>query len=129
MSVRDELRTTHDALARFAGVGTLSVAILTLSGMTNPGFFTSSFDSAYGQVLLAKLAVFAAMIALAGANRFWLTPRLSATLNGNGQLRRAINALRMSILLETALGLLVLALVGWIGVLPPPSFEPPSAFR
>jgi putative copper resistance protein D len=125
----DELGTTHDVLARFAGVGTLAVAILTLSGMTNPGLFRSSLDSAYGLVLLAKLALFGAMLTLAGANRFWLTPRLSATLNGRRGLKTAINALRTSILIETALGLLVLALVGWLGILPPPSFEPPRAFE
>lgn len=133
MSVRqdreDELRATHDALARFAGVGTITVAILTLSGMTNPGFFRSSLDSAYGQVLMAKLGVFATMLALAGANRFFLTPRLSATLGGRGQLKTAIAALRASILIETALGVIVLAMVGWLGVLPPPSFEPPRQFN
>lgn len=119
----DDLRTVHDALARFAGVGTLTVAVLTLSGMTNPGLLLSSLDTAYGQVLLAKLGVFGAMLALAGANRFWLTPRLSATLEGRGRLKTAIKTLRASILIETALGMLVLAMVGWLGVLPPPSFE------
>jgi putative copper resistance protein D len=125
----DEIRATHDALARFAGVGTLAVGVLTLSGMTNPGLFRSSLDSAYGQLLIAKLCVFAAMLALAGANRFWLTPRLSATLNGRGQLKAAVNALRASILIETALGVIVLAMVAWLGVLTPPSFEPPHQFN
>ena len=133
MSIRadreEDLRTAHDALARFAGVGTLSVATLTLSGMTNPGLFLSSLDSAYGQLLLAKLGVFGAMLALAGANRFLLTPRLSATLEGRGHLRTAVNALRASVLLETALGFVVLAMVAWLGVLPPPAFEPQTIDR
>jgi len=125
----EDLQMVHDALARFAGVGTLTVGILTLSGMTNPGLFTSSLDSAYGQLLMAKLGVFGAMLALAGANRFFLTPKLLATLSGNGQLKTAIAALRASILIETALGIIVLAMVGWLGVLPPPSFEPPRRFN
>lgn len=125
----DDLQMVHDALARFAGVGTLSVGILTLSGMTNPGFFRSSLDTAYGQLLLAKLVVFGAMLALAGANRFFLTPRLLETLSGHGRLKTAINALRASILIETALGVIVLAMVGWLGVLPPPSFDPPRQFN
>jgi putative copper resistance protein D len=133
MSVRqdrlDDLQMVHDALARFAGVGTAAVAILTLSGMTNPGLFQSSLDTAYGQLLLAKLGVFGAMLALAGANRFFLTPRLSATLSGRGGLKTAITALRVSILIETALGVIVLAMVGWLGVLPPPSFDPPRQFN
>jgi putative copper resistance protein D len=125
----DEMQMVHDALARFAGVGTAAVAILTLSGMTNPGFFRSSLDTAYGQLLLAKLGVFGAMLALAGANRFFLTPRLLGTLSGRGKLKIAINALRVSILIETALGVIVLLMVGWLGVLPPPSFDPPRQFE
>ena len=74
----------HDALARFAGVGTAAVAILTLSGMTNPGFFRSSFDTAYGQLLLAKLGVFGAMLALAGANRFFLDAETFGDLEWTG---------------------------------------------
>ena len=126
MSVRDDredyLRSVHDALERFSGVGTLVVASLTLSGMVNPGFFSASLSSAYGQLLLAKLVVFVMMLGLAGANRYWLTPKLSATLKSGGQLRTAIWALRASILMETALGVLVLAMVAWLGVLPPPAF-------
>jgi putative copper resistance protein D len=125
----DELQMVHDVLARFAGVGTTTVAILTLSGMTNPGLFSSSLDTAYGQVLFAKLAVFAAMLALAGANRFFLTPKLLATLSGHGRLKTAITALRLSILIETALGVIILVMVGWLGVLPPPSFEAPRQFN
>jgi len=125
----DEMQMVHDALARFAGVGTAAVAILTLSGLTNPGLFRSSLDTAYGQLLLAKLGVFGVMLALAGANRFFLTPRLLGTLSGRGTLKIAINALRASILIETALGVIVLAMVGWLGVLPPPSFDPPRQFN
>jgi len=119
----EHLRAVHDGLERFSGVGTLVVASLTLSGMINPGFFSSSLDSAYGQLLLAKLVVFVMMLGLAGANRYWLTPRLSTALESGGQLRTAIGALRASILIETALGVLVLAMVAWLGVLPPPAFQ------
>jgi copper resistance protein D len=119
----DYLRSVHDALERFSGVGTLVVASLTLSGMINPGFFTSSLESAYGQLLLAKLVVFVMMLGLAGANRYVLTPRLSAALKLGGRLHTAIWALRVSILMEAALGVLVLAMVAWLGVLPPPAFD------
>jgi putative copper resistance protein D len=119
----EDLRSVHDALARFAGVGTIAVGSLTLSGMLNPGFFLSSLDSAYGQVLFVKLVLFAMMLGLAGVNRYWLTPRLSASLNRGDGLKAAIGALRASVLIETGLGVVVLAMVGWLGVLPPPSFE------
>jgi putative copper resistance protein D len=118
-----DLRDVHDVLARFAGVGTMAVGTLTLSGMLNPGSFLARLDSAYGQVLLAKLVLFAVMLGLAGANRYWLTPRLSAALNRGGGLKWAISGLRASIMLETALGIGVLGMVGWLGVLPPPDFD------
>jgi putative copper resistance protein D len=119
----EDLRSVHDVLARFSGVGTIAVASLTLSGMLNPGFFLSSLDSTYGQVLFVKLVLFAVMLGLAGVNRYWLTPRLSASLNRGDGLKAAIGALRASVLIETGLGVVVLAMVGWLGVLPPPEFE------
>lgn len=127
MSVKDAreayLRSVHDALERFSGVGTVVVAGLTLSGMVNPGFFLASLTSAYGQLLVAKLAVFVMMLGLAGANRYWLTPKLSTALKNGGQLQTAIWALRASLLTEMMLGVLVLAMVAWLGVLPPPAFR------
>jgi len=43
------------------------------------GSVSSLASTTYGRVLLAKLVLFAAMLTLAAANRFWLVP------NGNGQ--------------------------------------------
>lgn len=112
---RDEdLKALHHALLQFSGIGTVVVATLILSGMLNPGFL-SSFTTAYGQILLVKLAMFVAMLLLAAANRFWLTPRLSATLNSISGLKRAVAALRLSLLSEAALAILVMAAVAWLG--------------
>ena len=81
----DDLRALHHALSRFSGVGTVVVAILILTGLINPGFFSSSLKTTYTQVLLVKLAMFVAMLLLAAANRFWLTPRLAATLDSTSE--------------------------------------------
>jgi putative copper resistance protein D len=119
----DDLRALHHALARFSGVGTAVVAILILTGLINPGFFSSGLKTAYTQVLLVKLAMFVAMLLLAAANRFWLTPRLAATLDSTSELRAAMGALRTSLLTETALVILVLAAVAWLGTLAPTGVE------
>jgi putative copper resistance protein D len=115
----DDLRALHHALSRFSSVGTVVVAILILTGLINPGFFSSSLKTTYTQVLLVKLAMFVAMLLLAAANRFWLTPRLAATLDSASGLESAVAALRLSLLTETALAVLVLAAVAWLGTLSP----------
>jgi hypothetical protein len=63
--------------------------------------------------LLLKLGVFAAMLALAATNRFWLTPRLS--LAGEGALRW----LARNSAVEFVLALAILAIVGMLGTLHP----------
>ncbi|WP_315760457.1 CopD family protein [Sphingomonas sp. Y38-1Y] len=72
----------------------------------------------YGQLLLAKLGAFAAMVGLASLNRFRLTPALGSVAS-SGAARREIGALRLSLAFEAALGIAVLALVAWLGTLEP----------
>lgn len=106
------------ALADFAGMGTAIVAAIVLTGIVNAAMLVGIDGlarlgtSLYGQLLLAKLALFALMLALAAANRFVLTPRLTAS----GDLR----ALRISLSTEFAAGVLIVLLIGWAGTLEPP---------
>ena len=116
----DDLRILDHALSRFSAIGPIVVATLTLSGILNPGFL-SSLKTAYGQVLLAKLALFAAMLLLAAANRFWLAPRLTSALASAMNSERPMRALKASIFAEAALAGLVLLAVGWLGTLAPPA--------
>jgi putative copper resistance protein D len=123
---QDQVRSLHTGLARFSGVGSATVAALLLSGLINswvlvgPSHLRDLATSAYGLLLLAKLAVFSAMLGLAGLNRFWLTPRLAGQLQGPDA---ALRALRLSLLTETAAGVLVLVLVGYLGALAPLSAQ------
>jgi putative copper resistance protein D len=117
-----DIHILHDALTRFSRIGTAAVAALALSGIMNPGFL-ASFSSVYGQVLLTKLGAFAAMLLLAAANRYWLTPRLTKAIEAGLGPRSAVRALLLSILTETALAFMVLFLVGWLGVLPLPALR------
>jgi putative copper resistance protein D len=68
--------------------------------------------------MIAKLVLFCLMLGLAAANRFVFTPALTRSLEHDGT--QDLGALRASVLAETLLAVLVLALVAWLGVMPPP---------
>jgi putative copper resistance protein D len=73
----------------------------------------------YGQVLLAKLAVFFGMLVLAASNRYRWNPKLGDALNSGLPRSKALTALRGSLLSETVAALAVLGLVAWLGTLAP----------
>jgi len=115
----------HRALHGFAGLGTLAVLLLVLTGLVNSWFLigpervASIAGNLYGQLLVAKLVLFGLMLALAASNRFRLTPTLGSALE-TGQLSvAAISALRRSLLVETGLGLALIGVVAVMGTLPP----------
>ena len=123
---RDDHRT-HRALHDFAGVGTAAVALLVATGLINSGFLIGPerlgalFTSLYGQLLLLKLALFAAMVAVAARNRYRLTPALGAALERGGDAAPSIGRLRASVLAEAAMGAAVLLVVALMGTLAPPA--------
>lgn len=104
----------------FSLPGMVAVATLALTGLANAAWQLEApgelITTAYGQVLLAKLAAFALMLVLAGANRLRFTPAAQVGAPDRG---RALRHLRASVLLEVALGALILACVGWLGVTAP----------
>jgi len=112
---------TAQAFSRFSGTGTIAVAALGVTGLVNSAFLVGPDEvgglgeTAYGRLLLLKLALFAGMLALAWINRFRLTPAL-----GRGDDPAALARLRTSVWIETLLGLAVLAVVGVMGVQAPP---------
>ena len=120
----DRVRALHSALQGFAGVGSGIVAILVATGLVNswilvgPSHLAGLWTTPYGQLLSLKLVLFGAMLGLAGANRFRLTPGLARGLE-SAEPARALAALRRSLLLETGLSLAVLAIVAWLGTLAP----------
>jgi putative copper resistance protein D len=105
------------ALSAFSGVGSACVALLLATGLINLFVDTDGRPlaalghSVWGVLLAAKLALVAAMLALAGLNRFVLTPRLQAG--------RPPGAIRFSLALEFTLSLGVLMLVAVLGRLAP----------
>jgi putative copper resistance protein D len=119
----------HKALHGFAGVGSGLVAVLVGTGLVNSWFLVGPdrlaglWTTPYGQLLLVKLLLFTAMLGLAAANRFRLTPALGAALENKGTRREALAALRRSLLFETALAFLVLGVIAWLGMLAPVSAQ------
>jgi len=112
------------ALVGFSGVGTVLVAIIVASGLINSVFLVGWVPAhivatRYGQVLIAKLLLFAVMLALAAANRFRHTPYFTRALLKTEPETTAISHLRKSVTAETVTAAGVLALVSWLGTLAP----------
>lgn len=118
--------TVYHALHGFSGIGSVSVAVLVATGALNSWILvgldhvSALWTTPYGRLLTLKLILFAAMLGLAAANRFRHTPALGRVLGDNTSSEPALRELRRSVVLETALGVGVLATVAWLGVLAPP---------
>lgn len=116
-----------EVLRRFSNLGVLAVATLLASGAVNTIFSVGSLDalvaSAYGRMLLLKIALFAAMAALAAINRLTWMPDLAAATSDTAA--RPIARIHANALGEIALGIVVVILVGWLGTMAPAM--PPQA--
>jgi putative copper resistance protein D len=117
----------YAALHRFGGLGSALVAVLIATGLVNSGFLVGLdhieglWTTPYGQLLSLKLVLFVAMLGLAAANRFALTPGLGRVLVDPTGRQTAVTALRRSLVIETGAGVAVLTLVAWFGTLAPPA--------
>ena len=118
------LAVAHRALDRFSRVGTIAVAVIVATGIVNclavVGFphFTRLPLTDYGKLLILKLLLFAAMLALAALNRWRLTPALGVAVH-NDNPASALAGLRRSLLAEGSAALAILAVVAWLGTLEP----------
>ena len=112
-------------LMRFSGMGYLAVATLIGTGLINSWFLVGSVSNlartTYGQVLLAKLLLFAGMLALAVANRFWFVPSLNNSRSHVSDDKPAapLRNLYNHVLGEELLGATVLFIVSVLGMLQP----------
>lgn len=106
-------------LARFGRIAVWAVAALVLAGTTLAAFLLGGLapllSTAYGQFLLIKIALVAALLLLAASNKWRLVP---AFHSGDSQAPRR---LRRSIALEMALVTLILLLTGALTTLSSPS--------
>lgn len=119
----DHVARTHAALAGFSVIGSVIVGLIVATGLVNlwtvigVGNVGALFTTVYGWLFIAKLALFGAMLGLAAANRFHLTPALE---RAGGEPSHQLKALRTSLGVETLAAVSILALVAWLGLLAPP---------
>ncbi len=109
------------AVRRFSITALVSVPVLLVGGLVNTWFLAGTLPAlvgtGYGRLLLGKIALFLAMLVIAAVNLLRLWPRLAGP--AGPAISRTLAGLRRNALLETGLGLGVLALVGILGILPP----------
>jgi putative copper resistance protein D len=123
---RDETWTAiaRHTTRRFSLMGLISVATLVATGGVNTwllaGTLPALVGTAYGKVLLFKIALFTAMLALAAINRLRLTPQLSEMPDALAPRPvQALRTLERNSLAELALGVIIVFLVGVLGTTPP----------
>ncbi len=120
------LMLTHRALHGFGAVGTIVVGTIVVTGLVNTWLLVGIANvpnlpaTLYGQLLIAKLVLFAAMLGLAALNRFRLTPVFERSVAADDH-AAALATLRGSLCVETACVIAILALVAWLGTLAPPA--------
>jgi putative copper resistance protein D len=98
------------------------VGLILATGIVNAWILVGSLHALivteYGRLLMLKVTLFAAMLMIAAANRFWLTPRLASASGSEAQLK-ALHQLTRNSMIELALGLMIFAIVGVLGMLHP----------
>lgn len=122
-------RVAARSMDQFSRIGTICVLFIAATGLINGQFIVGitniarALGAPYGQLLLAKLALFGLMLALAAANRWHLTPVFAAAV-AHGETEgidpeAALAAMRRSLLIEASAALAILALVAWFATLEP----------
>jgi putative copper export protein/mono/diheme cytochrome c family protein len=120
------LEVTAQVARRFSILGMVCVGALVVSGLGNAWYLVGDVPALigtdYGRLLLAKVGLFAAMVALAAVNRF----SLSVRLRGQDPLNLwALRSLRRNTTIEIAAGIIVLAIVGLLGIMVPAAHRSP----
>jgi copper transport protein len=115
---RDAGPATASLFARFQQLGFWAVLAVSASGGTMAWLLIPRWDdlwqSRYGLTLSAKLLAVLSMLAIAGLNRFWLTPR--ALAGAPAMKRRLLLVLR----LDLVLALIAVLLAVGLSLGPPP---------
>jgi putative copper resistance protein D len=116
------LAMARTATARFSILGIVSVGTLLATGIVNTFYLVGSvpalYGTAYGRLLVIKLALFLTMVAIAAVNRFLLTPRLLQHANIAAS-RDALRRLRRHAAIEALAGAIVIAIVAVLGTMAP----------
>jgi copper transport protein len=119
------------AILRFSGLAVLAVGSLAVTGLLlarlHLGGWGELIGTGYGRWLAAKLAVFAAMLALGGWHQGRIGPALVGAIGRGETAPGPAGRFRRSIRIEAGLGVVALALAGTLGVTAPPARPGASA--
>jgi putative copper resistance protein D len=116
------LAMARTATVRFSILGIVSVGTLLATGTVNTFYLAGSvpalLHTEYGRLLLIKIVLFLAMVAIAAINRFQLTPQLlqQASIAAS---RDALRRLRRNAAIEALAGAAVIAIVAALGTMAP----------
>jgi putative copper resistance protein D len=120
----DSLGIARIATLRFSTLGIVSVATLLATGLINSWYLVGGIDAltgtAYGRLLIIKVALFFAMVAIAAFNRLILTSRIMRDAVPAAA-PRAMRQLSRNAAIEASLGAVIIGIVGVLGTLPPAS--------
>ena len=112
----------RDATQRFSTMGVAIVVVVLATGIVDGWILVGSWQALiatfYGQLLVLKIALFAVMLLIAAANRFWLMPRLALRPGSEPQLE-VLRRLARNSMIEIVLALMIFAIVGMLGTLHP----------
>lgn len=116
------------AARRFSRLALACVLLLAASGFVNAWTHVAGVanlvGTAYGRLLLAKLALLAPILTMGMLNRSRRVPALGGDAPSVG--RPAMRALSRAVVVEAALGTLLVALVAALGMTPPARHETPT---
>jgi copper transport protein len=111
---RERLPLMAAAVGRFSRLATIAIALLLLSGIVQSialvGAFDAFVETAYGRLVLAKIALFLGLTSLGAYNQRRLLPRLRRVSGGAEEPERAAALLRRSVAYEVALAVIVLGI-------------------
>lgn len=117
--LRLRLAWAADAVSRFSRLALISVALIVLTGVyqswVEVGSWSALLETAYGRVLLLKLALFAAMLAFGAVNRFLTKPALLNAMSAESLPPKTLGRIAG----EAALAVSVFCVTGFLTVLPP----------
>jgi putative copper resistance protein D len=110
------------AVLRFSPLGVASVATLVATGSVNTWVLAGSVPAlvgtAYGQLLMVKVALFFVMLSFGATNRLWLTPR-AVQAPSAATAAQALRLIARNSLIEAGVATIIIVIVGLIGTLPP----------
>jgi copper resistance protein D len=118
------LATARAATLRFSTLGIIAVGTLLCTGLVNTWYLVGSpaalTGTDYGRLLLVKIVLFLIMVTIASVNRLELTDRLVEAQNPAAA-NDARRKLRRNATIEASIGVVIIAIVAQLGVLPPAS--------